>query len=241
MNYKNRGQEIIERLRKQHPTAQNVGVFGGWCKSIDVDTNKNNRDLSVIMTTDDIDLDQEIVDPMGCDFSYIFPPPKAGESESNNKGKIFIDHKYDHAHTIGFFRYVSAFPNSKNVRGYKARIRILEGLTNPTPEDVLSTAKQCGIGASIGFDSMECSPPSSGDPPQWRKAARVHRKWRMIELSLTALPCNAFCGTQDFQIDDSRAASVANVKGLLAPEALTRAFDIRVDRPRVERRFDVAI
>ena len=180
------GLERIKRMMEapQHAKlglkAGRVGLIGFGIKSSSLDA-KNPRDIIVTANTDDVDLDDEVVVPGGADMRYYH------ENRAN-----FIDHSYDFGKHVGSMRSIALAPDR---RSWINRSAIFDGLKSIYADDLLAVARQAGIGASIGFESLDGGPPKATDPPAYQKAGFVIRKWRMVELSFTAMPCNVSCRT----------------------------------------------
>lgn len=173
------GHERIARLRAKHKLGDDsrVGLMGFHLKASAADP--ANRDIVFMATTDDIDLSHEVVVPSGGDMAYYL----------KNRA-IFVDHRYDFNYHVGTMRSISPYPSSKRHKGWMNRVHIFDGLKNPMAEDVLTVARSVGIGCSIGFEMVAGSSPIDTDPPLYRDAEWIIRQWKMIELSVTAMPCN---------------------------------------------------
>lgn len=175
------GRERLERLRAKWGFGKDsriglIGLPSLHCKAADA---KNPRDIVVTANTDDIDLDAEVVVPSGADTRHY-----------RANGANFLDHKYDFPHHIGFMR---SLKQSDDGRAWINRSQIFSNLKSPLADDLLVVAATAGIGSSIGYEELEGSPPNEKDPVRYQKAAWVTRKWSMIELSFTAMPCNVAC------------------------------------------------
>lgn len=212
-----RGETIVERIRTRAGLGASalVGVAATFAKETTVD--EPNRDIIVRATTDDVDMDQEIIVPGGADLTYW---------QANRS--MFLDHWYDLAHHVGSMRYTSPWPSAKAQRGWIVRGHVVSGLKNPLADDLLTVAREVGIGASIGFEALECSPPTDQDPEQYRKAASVVRQWRWIELSYTALPCNVACQSMAEAADESR---MAELDRLVTKGRIKRASAVSMGMP----------
>lgn len=153
-----------------------------------------NRDLIITANTDQVDLDTEIVVPDGADTSYY------GERRAN-----FLDHNYEFEMHVGSMRSFKRFPADGEQRAWVNRSHIFTGLKNPFADDLWTISQQAGIGSSIGYEEIEGSPPTKSDPIRYQKAAWITRKWRMLELSFTALPCNVGCHDHhEHSMDESK-------------------------------------
>lgn len=197
MNNTGVGIERLKRLADHHkmPT-KNVGIVSFDSKSTVVDDEKN-YDLKSIATTDSLDQDDEVIVPAGADMTYY---------DKNRQN--FMDHKYDSGFCVGYMRSIKSFPDhskSINQRGWTNRSTIYKGMRSPYADDLMTMARQGGIGCSIGFLCLDGSAPTDKDPMRWQKAGFVVRSWRMIELSYTAMPCNVDCRTMaEGPVDESK-------------------------------------
>lgn len=187
---------IADLIRKRHSLDDSaaVGVVGVFGKDARVD--RDNRDIVVMATTDDMDLEREVVVPEGADTGYFF-----------RNRSIFVDHQYTADRMIGKLR--SAAPRYKpdgTQKGWLIRVHVLDLPNNPLPDDIL-TAAEHGIGASIGFEAKEYGPPTEQEMARFKSQPRsVIRKWHWLETSLTFMPCNVACQSQVATVDDTRQA-----------------------------------
>lgn len=179
-------QDLITKMRGRHMVKadQSVGVCGFHCKEAVV--SEDERDVEAIMTTADVDLDDEVVLPGGVDTSYF---------AAMSQRKVFIDHCYDMGSNVGVARFINPFPNAQNPIGLKARIHIYRGLKNPLCDDLLERIKQGGMGLSVGFVPVLVGAPTPEEKKMYPGAESIVRKWKMLEVSFTSLPCNVKCQT----------------------------------------------
>jgi hypothetical protein len=190
------GVDRVRRMQAKYGLGQHVGLLAFNIKADSLDEDNGNRDVTFVATTDDIDLDGEVVLPSGGDWSHY---------ERNRAN--FVDHKYDVSHHVGTLRHIRPYPSQKSPRGWVNRSTLFKGLRNPLADDLLTMIRQGGIGVSIGFESVDGSPPRATDPEPYQKARFIHRRWRGIEVSYTAMPCNVSARTVDqVSVDDSKLA-----------------------------------
>lgn len=199
-----RALEIVERMRRRYTTLgvidrdAKMGVCGSFCagvgdiKSAITKDTPTERLLRQVITTSDIDLDEEVLDPAGADLEYL-----------NHNKSVFLDHNYETQFSIGMIRWQKRM---KNGQGIEASIAL--DRDRPMADETWKIIQQRGgIGASIGFEATLVTPPDrKSDPVTWHKARSVVRKFRVIELSLTCLPCNVSCQTAAYKEDDSKMA-----------------------------------
>lgn len=196
---------MIERMRAKHWLGDEakLGIVASFGTKSVVDTDRNNRDLLVVATTDDIDLDDEVVIPGGADLSYI-----------RQNRKVFADHRYEVESIVGQLRSLSPWPTKKAQRGWLARVRLA---TNPIGEAVKLIVEETGsIGASIGFEATDFGPPTDDEKKLYSRGGRepksVVRSYKMLELSLTAIPCNVACQTMGFALgDESKSERIVSM------------------------------
>lgn len=189
---------ITDRIRKHNRLDDGalIGVRGSFGKDVEVDTSKGNRDIIVVANTDDIDLDDEVVVPSGADTSYFF-----------KNGKIFVDHWYDTDRCVASLRKAMAYPSPGDHRAWRVRMRVME---TELGEDVLTIARESGIGSSIGFEPVSYGPPTEEESKRYDRGngppRSVARKWKWLELSLTCMPCNVACQGGVARVDETRSA-----------------------------------
>ena len=174
-----------------------IAVKASFDAKAEVETDKGKRDLIIIATTDDIDEEGEVVVQHGIDRSYM---------ERNRR--IFAEHDTSLQSTVGTMRVMyprpGAIPSEETKRWF---MRIYVART-PLGDDVLTLAREVGIGASIGFEVLESGKPTAQELKRYSTATRepevILRKTRLIETSLVAAPCNVNCQVVD--VDKKMAA-----------------------------------
>jgi hypothetical protein len=180
------GTELLARL-KEHPMAagrKSLGIVGSYGKGVEIDDEGDKNDIIAIATTDDIDLDNEIIVPGGLNKTYI---------EKNRK--VFVDHMYGIHEAAGFIRSISAYPSTSDQKGWRVRIGLMD---NPSGRAVKQLAKETGqIGLSIGFYPTDYGPLTEEEREKYAKGGTaptsIVRAGEWFELSFTALPCNVSC------------------------------------------------
>ena len=216
---------IIERLRKSHPslaTQDAMGVHGIMPNHVAVDPNPANRDILVVATTDDLDLDEEIVLPGGADRTYI-----------DVNRKVFLNHVTDEKEClVGEIRSLKAITTGGRQVGWQARVRIYEGPLYPAAELVWDLATKHGMGASIGFIARDHGRPNMEEAAMYPGAKSIVRLWKWIELSFVFTPCNVRCQTL-------AAPSLASFAKGADPARLTHkmAAALGIERPRPKKRI----
>lgn len=188
------GHARIKRLADWHNVDESrIGLVG---IKMGATADEKNRDLIVTANTDQVDLDTEIVVPAGADTTYY-----------DTRRANFLDHNYSFEMHVGSMRSFKRFPSDGEQRAWVNRSHIFNGLKSPYADDLWTVSQQSGIGSSIGYEEIEGSPPTKSDPVRYQKSAWVTRKWRMLELSFTALPCNVGCHDHhEHSMDESKMA-----------------------------------
>lgn len=181
--------DLVSMIRKRaclNPSAP-VGMVGSYCANTKVQEGGGNREIVSIVNTLDIDSDDEVVFPKGADKSYI---------DANRQ--VFVDHQYGTNTAVGWVRRMLPVPRTGEQHAWEAHTGIYNKPGNKIGEDILVMARECGIGASIGFLATDYGPPTPDEARFFtsRKMGiprSVVRSYRMLEYSLTAFPCNVSC------------------------------------------------
>ena len=142
----------------------------------DADLEVKNGEIIAVVSTDSIDREGEIVLPKGVDLSDFRKQPG-----------VYLEHNTD-ALPLGPCVWIKAEP-----KRIIAKYRIVE---NASPEHkAISELVKAGAlrSHSIGFLSANPSAPSAQElrfHPEWQGAKKIHRSTKMLEFSLTGMPCN---------------------------------------------------
>lgn len=178
---------LIDRIKQKNKDIltdkSEVGVTSMFVKTT---VNEASRELAGMATTDDMDCDKEVVLPSALDLSYLV----------KNK-QLFLDHEYDFAHNIGVLRSIAPRPTLNDVKGFFLRFHVYNK-ENPFCNDILTVAREAGqIGLSIAFEANTRSRPTADEAEQYNQNGiaplSVVRKAKVIEVSVTAMPCNISC------------------------------------------------
>lgn len=221
------GSPIIERIKYRaelmgHKCAGPVGVVAGFSKAMTVDEEGGNRDILAVATTDDLDLEEEVVLPGGADVSYF----------QQNK-KVFVDHQYDTLSAVGVLRNLRKWRGPNGSEGWLARIHVPDSPENPLAMHVLALARAEGIGTSIGFEAVDYGRPTADESKRYPGAKSIVRRWKWLELSFTAMPCNVACQSRSGSADDSKRASSREL--LVKSRAPVLAFSLfHLEAPMME-------
>jgi hypothetical protein len=175
-----------------------------------------------LANTDDVDLEDEVVDPRGADLSYI----------SKNM-KLFADHRYNAEDVVGSLRYINRYPNAtdaKSQTAWQVRFKIARTEAGKTVQTIIEDTG--GIGLSVGFLARDYGPPSSDEAKRYSKGGKqprsIVRAWDWFELSATALPANKACQTQGVVYDEKHLGAIER---LVTKGRISRAGAARVGLP----------
>lgn len=174
-----------DALRSRHPGYSwsekgGAGSIGVKDTHMVKDFTNGNRDIIGIATTDDVDESREVVLPEGADLSYI-----------NATKTLYADHSYGISQVVGSIRYLRP---SKSGKGWDFRASLFAGMRSPLADDCYTIIEQGGqLGVSIGFEATEWGDLEPMEAKAYPSAQCIIRKWRWVELSLTAMPCNVSC------------------------------------------------
>jgi len=176
----------IDRLRQKFfvKATESVGLAGVTIIKAEPQVTDTERVIEIVATTNHVDLDNEVVDPAGIDWSYF---NAAGQK------KVFVDHNYDTDHCVGVARSISPYMEGGRQTGWKMRIHVFAGKKNHLADDVWTMTQQGLMGASIGFIPSVIGTPDASEKKAYPGADTIVRKCRALELSFTALPCNVKC------------------------------------------------
>ena len=177
-------EEYIERIRMRHPHLKDlstVGVQGSRADDVGIDIDEN--DIEGFATTDNVDEVEEVLLPEGADRSYF------------DRTKIlYADHRYDLASILGKVRYIRPGVTPEGNRGWEFRAHVLTRDNPALGGKVIDIVRQLGtIGVSIGYEPIEWGSPTQEEAKAYPKAKSIVRKWKMLEVSLTGMPCNSQC------------------------------------------------
>ena len=205
---------FIHRMRKHHgfKGGETVGIRG---RSARIDRmNDTTRTLRVTATTDDLDLEREVVLPQGRnDHSYFL----------RNKA-VFLDHHYATERMVAKMRITPEIRIGGELRGWACDMQVLD---TPLALDIWAIIRKEGIGSSIGFRADNRGAPTPAEAAEYPGAEIITREWEWLEQSLTAFPCNVACQTlmaeetsDDDEMPTEKIAEIERFvsKGLIRPE-----------------------
>lgn len=141
----------------------------------------NGPDVVATITCDSVDADKEVVLPEGADLSRYIKAPRVmlchaygrpGEYYPLPIGKALWTKRQGRAIVQGI-RFARSSAMGREVQGL-----FEEGMLNTF---------------SIGFVSVESSRPTTQEKsihPEWREVNLIHRRWKLLEVSVVPIPCN---------------------------------------------------
>jgi hypothetical protein len=205
------GKSITDAIRTRHllnPQTP-IGVRGIIGKDVTVQENAQDRFLTVTATTDDIDEDGEIILPDGADTEYFF-----------QNRQVTVDHSLSTRDVVGSLHSANLKPN-----GWVLRIRMYKLASSLFADDILTIAREVGIGVSIGFVPTVYGPPTPQELAKYGKTGKtitnVIRKWKWVELSIAAFPCNVNCRSLNTSANKGKMAALNELvtKGRIQPQS----------------------
>ena len=223
------GHDIIESIRRRHAkdaglTDQSrLGVFGTFYKGAKVlkSAVKGPTEIIGMATTDDLDLDQETVLPSGADWKYF---------EAN--GNLFLDHCYSSMQAVARLRSITPVGN-----GWQVHAAFINNPMNENIRACQTLAEANGLGMSIGFEVQDGGPPTADEVAKYPGTTYVIRRWKGIEVSFTAMPCNVACRTHALVYGDDSEPKAARARELLSknrvPESVWAGVGLKIKPRRV--------
>lgn len=180
--------DAMARMRRKFlvKDSEATGFLGGYMVKADPQVTNTERVLEFVATTNDVDLDDEVVDPSGGDWSYF---------DNANQKKMFVDHNYESEYCIGLVRAKSKYMEGDSQVGWKMRAFIYPGLRSIHADDFWTRSLHGPMGISIGFIGLEVTSLTPTERKVWPGAETIVRRWKAIEVSGTAIPCNVKCQT----------------------------------------------
>ena len=185
---------LKDRFGKEMPDGAVFAVVRNRVQQVKADPGE--RMVSFVATTEDVDVDDEVIVAAGAKAdSYFF----------RNKS-VFIDHQYDMDHFVGNARRITPLPNAGSPTAWRVQVRLHKG--HPHTPSILELAGDGLIGSSIGFSRLEGGKPTAEEVKRYtkdgRKPATISRVWEWIEQSIVAMPANV--NAQAVGFEDAKAA-----------------------------------
>lgn len=124
-----------------------------------------------------VDLEGDVVLPDGMNPEYF-----------KMNRTLFVDHNYDAMSAVGKLRNII-----QNPTGVVIESVLIDNPQNPLRNQIEALAKAANVGLSVGFEAMDYGAPTGVEKKAFPDAKIVHRKWRLLEVSYTAMPMNGYC------------------------------------------------
>jgi hypothetical protein len=128
-------------------------------------------------TRPSVDLEGEVVLPDGMNPEYF-----------KMNRTLFVDHEYHAMSAVGKLRNIIQNPTGVIIESV-----LIDNPDNPLRNQIEALAKAGNIGLSVGFEAMDYGAPDKIEKKNWPDAKTIHRKWRLLEVSYTAMPMNGVC------------------------------------------------
>lgn len=164
--------QLADRIKRRHELPDDARVGIKSAKLINTDVDMTKRIVQGVISTIVVDMDGDVVLPFGMDTAY-FDDVKA----------VYWNHDYNQL-PVGTNRNLS-----KRHDGIYANTYIRKGVFE---DELLSAIAEGAVrGQSIGFRTLECSPPDNAEKKSFGDGCRnVIRKAIMLEYSITPMPAN---------------------------------------------------
>lgn len=181
--------DILARVRKLcdvrgipiKPSAK-LGVFSSFGDGAEVKSaGKDDVLIKVMLTTSDLDMDQERILPDGVDVTTYLMKNR----------NFFVDHEYDALRCVGKIRDMRRKGN-----GWAVDVVMMNRDTNPYTQAIIAWAEHGSAPTSIGFEETEAGPPTPTETKDYPNTRWMIRKCVALEGSFTAIPCNVSCQSQ---------------------------------------------
>lgn len=219
---------LLDRLRKRCgiDTEEPVGVWGSYGKGAEIQEHPDGgMTLKMTITTDDVDLDGEIVDASGADWSYW-----------ERRGlPVYMEHEISMDTTVGKGRPGSLkMHRMGDATGWSMTIGLR---STDTGKAAAAYVRDFGmIGSSIGFRELESRAPNTTEAkrlgPAGMKARKTITKWLGYETSLTVIPCNP--GAMGAEMPQQAKSSLEWLERGLTKGTITKAAAYALGFPETE-------
>ena len=157
-------------------------------------------EIGAMATTDDVDQDQEVVLPEGCDWSVF---ERIGKH-------MYADHWYGIENRVGLARSWALRPNGPGRKGWFMTSVIRRDPDYPMRGAIIEAALESVVGLSIGFEKVDGSAPTPEESKRYPGVGYVIRKAKIFEVSFTFMPCNINCVSASVaSVTDKHAERVA--------------------------------
>lgn len=173
---------LASSIKAGHREDEPVGILAARAKVVRR-KGRNGGVVEVIATTDDIDLDDEVVVPTGADKGYFL-----------RNASVFIDHRTYMEARVGVAMAIRPWPSVSAQRGWLVDVSMDD---SDAARDVVAKCENGGMGVSIGFRPTDRGTPTPDEVKRYSRDGRVPksivREWEWLELSFTPMPCNVAC------------------------------------------------
>lgn len=140
----------------------------------------NNIDVVATITDDSVDGDNEVVLPQGADLSRYIKAPR-----------IMLCHAYGKPGDYYPIPVGKALWTRREGNAIRQGIRFAKDGEGPLIANLFRDGMLNTF--SIGFIAEESSPPTKQEKsarPEWKNVNLVHRKWKLLEVSVVPIPSN---------------------------------------------------
>lgn len=224
MSAETRAAEIVRRIRVRAglDASAAVGVRAAPARIVAAKSTARERLVTLIATTDRVDVDHEVVIPGGGEGGYFF-----------ENRRVFLDHRLDTEYAVASLRWAKRYPGDRDAREWRIQVAMH---STPIAQDVYTMLTEHGLSASIGFLALDRGAPTAAEKAAYPGAERIVRRWEWIETSFTAFPANVSCrviavedGAMLAQLDELARKSV------IRPETAYALGLPRTAPPRLRR------
>jgi HK97 family phage prohead protease len=188
--------KLAEQIAKHYGlSADSVGVKVSL-SGINDDVG-NAGDFIATSNTAAIDGDDEVVLPDGCEVDGAGNPVYFNDARA-----IYLNHDYS-AMPVGTMR------RNRLVKGHGWKTQFYITDKTEVGRDVRALIGEGVIrGTSIGFIAKQHSAPDDDEVAKYGPAKSVVRRWKWLELSVTAMPCNPEAWIDGPTLDDDSAKAL---------------------------------
>ena len=178
--------EVANRLRRKFylKDSDPIGFLGLTTDITEPRRHKEydtDRVIEFVATTQDLDLDQEIVMAAGADWSYW---------QTMATRSLYLDHMPVHDYHVGSIRTFNPFLKGGATVGWRMAASIFSGMKNHRSEEVWIKSKQQPLAFSIGFVPRKMRAPTMEEMKAYPTLENVIEKWTAVEVSITGTPAN---------------------------------------------------
>lgn len=197
--------------------------------SLSIKSAGGTEEVEGIATTDDVDMDGEVILQDGIDWSLM-------EGRGAYK-TLYVDHMWSAATAIAKFRFAKrvSMPGGKTATIIRAAFLPDEYSEHVRQVKQLVRSGMCGLSITTLYAKKDYRPPAK-ENERYQGARGIITKSRVVEVSFTSMPVNVACSTWMASADSdtlARAASFGRTGGV------PRSFLELAKRARRPRRIVV--